>query len=199
LLQAAYLPEAVAPPDSLSALPLPAVDPAEALISFLRPLQLRILAAEEEAEAQAQLLKPELLVGYFSQSIRPDWPLQAVHTGMALPIFQKPQRARIEQAQLESIRAGNELQRQQQLLRQERQLAQQQMQGFFQQLQTSGQNLLGQATRLRQLAGLQLRAGEIDYFQYVQSLEAAFANELQYLSLVEQYNQANLFFQFLSK
>jgi heavy metal efflux system protein len=199
LLQAAFLSDAAPPPDSLYALPLPLTDTAVALAVFLAPLQQQVLVAQEEAAVQSQLLKPELLVGYFSQSIRPDWPLQAVHTGMALPIFQKPQRARIEQAQLESIRAGNELQRQQQLLRQERQLAQQQMQGFFQQLQTSGQNLLGQAIRLRQLAGLQLRAGEIDYFQYVQSLEAAFTNELQYLSLVEQYNQANLFFQFLSK
>jgi cobalt-zinc-cadmium resistance protein CzcA len=199
LLQVAFLPAVAAPPDSLAALPLPAVDPAEALASFLRPLRLQVLAAEEEAEAQAQLLKPELLVGYFSQSIRPDWPLQAVHTGLALPIFQKPQRARIEQAQLESVRAVNELQRQQRLLEQERQLALQQMQGFHQQLQDSGQRLQRQAAQLRHLAALQLRAGEIDYFQYVQSLEAAFANELQYLDLVEQYNQANLFFQFLSK
>ena len=67
------------------------------------------------------------------------------------------------------------------------------------QLDITGTGLLDQGARLQSLASARLRAGEIDYFQYVQSLQAAFDNEMQYLSLVEQYNQAVLFFQFLSK
>ena len=199
LQQAAFLDGFARPSDSLRILPLPLTDTTAALTLFLAPLEQQATVARQEAAVQSQLLKPEFSVGYFNQSIQPDWSLQALHAGMAVPLFRKSQHARIEQAQLEETRATNDLALQRQALRQERQLAREQMLAWRRQLDITGTGLLDQGARLQSLASARLRAGEIDYFQYVQSLQAAFDNEMQYLSLVEQYNQAVLFFQFLSK
>ncbi len=199
LQQAAFLDRFSRPPDSLSILPLSVADTAAAMALFLAPLEQQATVARQEAEVQARQLKPEFSVGYFNQSIRPDWSLQAVQAGMAVPIFQKSQRARIEQARLEEAKAANELALQRQILEQERQLAREQALAWRRQLDSTGRQLLEQGARLRSLAATQLKAGEIDYFQYVQSVQAAFDNDLQYLSLVEQSNQAVLYLQFLSK
>ena len=78
-------------------------------------------------------------------------------------------------------------------------MALQQAQALRQQLQEEGQALLQQADQLRRLAAARLRAGETDYFQFAQSLEAGLKNELQYIELSGQYNQAVLYLDFLSK
>ena len=145
------------------------------------------------------MLKPELRLGAMQQSISPDWPLHALNFGAALPLFTKAQRAKTEQAKLEEVKAVNNLGLQRQLLQQERRMVLQQAQALQQQLQEEGQNLLRHSAQLRQLATARLRAGETDYFQFAQSLEAALKNELQYIELSGKYNQAVLYLEFLSK
>ena len=116
-----------------------------------------------------------------------------------MPLFTKAQRAKTEQAKLEEVKAVNSLSLQRQLLQQERRMVLQQAQALQQQLQEEGQNLLLHSVQLRQLATARLRAGETDYFQFAQSLETALKNELQYIELSGQYNQAVLYLEFLSK
>lgn len=187
------------PSDSLRLLPFPVPDSAAAPQLQLAPFEREAELARRQAEVEARMLQPELSLGAMQQNIRPDWPLHAVNLGASLPLFPKAQRARVEQAKLEEVKAGNNLGRQRQLLQQERRLALQQVQFLHQQLEEEGQNLLAQAGRLRQLASTRLRAGETDYFQFAQSLEAALKNELQYIELSGQYNQAVLYLEFLSK
>lgn len=199
LRQLAFSPGATRPGDSLYRLPLQLPDSAAALQTFLQPLRQQQQLAEREAAVAEQQLNPGWSIGYFQQSIQPEWVLQGVQFGISAPLFQRHQRARIEQAQLETRKAANQLQAQQELLRQERALAQQQLAQLRQQLDTEGDELRTQAAQLRQLATQQLRAGEADYFQYAQSLQAALDNELQQAELVHRFNQAALYFQFLNR
>ncbi|MCB0592917.1 MAG: CusA/CzcA family heavy metal efflux RND transporter, partial [Phaeodactylibacter sp.] len=185
--------------DSLQLLPLPIPDSAAIPQLQLSPLEREIELAQRQAAVEAQLLRPELRLGLMQQSIRPDWPLHALNGGIALPLFQKAQKAKIEQAKLDQAKAANNLNWQRQFLRQERRMALQQAQALRQQLQEEGQALLQQADQLRRLAAARLRAGETDYFQFAQSLEAGLKNELQYIELSGQYNQAVLYLDFLSK
>ncbi|MBK7873682.1 MAG: TolC family protein [Saprospiraceae bacterium] len=166
--------------------------------SLTAPFLQQSEVAKAETILQQKQLSPEWSFGYFNQSIRPDFALQGLTVGAALPIFNKPQRARIEQAQLQEIIASNNLQLATSNLQRQVELAMQQAALLRQQLDTNGAALRQQAQALRDLANVQLQNGEIDYFRYVQSLEMALRNELDYLDLMHQYNQAVLKLQFLT-
>lgn len=185
--------------DSLQLLPFPIPDSAAGPQIQLAPLEKEIELARQQAEVEARQLSPELRLGFMQQSIRPDWPLHALNAGAAVPIFRKAQEAKLEQAKLEQVKAANNLALHRQRLQQERSMALRQARMLQQQIQEQGRNLLQQAEQLRSLAATRLRAGETDYFQYAQSLEAALKNELQYIELSGQYNQAVLYLEFLSK
>jgi cobalt-zinc-cadmium resistance protein CzcA len=197
--QLAYSPASVRPADSLQALISGTADTTAALQAFLRPLEQEMQAATANAEVEAQRLQPQLSFGYMQQSIRPDIPLNAVQIGLRAPVFQKSQRARIAQAELEATKAAQQLQGQRQQLEQERQMAQVQWQQLARQLEEQGPALLAQARQLRQLAQLQLEQGEVNYFQYAQSLNAALSSELERINLTARYNQAMLYLEFLSQ
>ncbi|MBK7870066.1 MAG: hypothetical protein IPJ74_04910 [Saprospiraceae bacterium] len=99
---------------------------------------------------------------------------------------------------MQEIIASNNLQLATSNLQRQVELAMQQAALLRQQLDTNGAALRQQAQALRDLANVQLQNGEIDYFRYVQSLEMALRNELDYLDLMHQYNQAVLKLQFLT-
>lgn len=163
------------------------------------PYRQQVIVNQQETILQKKQLNPEWSFGYFNQSIRPDFTLQGVSAGVAVPIFNKPQKARIEQTQLRAIIANNNLQLATSNLQRQIELATQQVQVLQQQLNTNGAAIKNQSQSLRNLAETQLKNGEIDYFRYVQSLEAALKNELDYLDLVNRYNQAVLELQFLTQ
>ncbi len=197
--QLAYSPAAIRPIDSLQLLTTEAADTTAALQAFLRPLEQQMQVASAKAEVEAQRLQPQLSFGYMQQSIRPDLPLNAVQIGLRAPVFQKSQRARTAQAELEAIKAAQQLQGQRQHLEQERRMAQVQWQQLARQLEEQGPALRSQALQLRQLARLQLEQGEINYFQYAQSLNAALSSELERTNLIARYNRAVLYLEFLSQ
>jgi len=199
LRQLAFRPQATRPPDSLQRLPAAPTSEGAALQTQLAPLQQEQQLAERRAAVAEQRLQPGFSIGYFQQSIQPEWVLQGVQVGWSIPLFQKHQRARIEQAQLETAKTANQLRGQRERLEQELALARQQLALLQQQLDTQGNDLLSQASRLRELAKQQLSAGEADYFQFAQSLQAALENELQYAELIARHNRAALYLQFLTR
>ncbi|MFN7117019.1 MAG: TolC family protein [Saprospiraceae bacterium] len=167
--------------------------------ALTEPYRQQVIVNQQETILQKKQLNPEWSFGYFNQSIRPDFNLQGILAGVALPIFNKPQKARIEQAHLQEIIANNNLQFVTANLQRQIELRTQQVQILQQQLNTNGATLRLQAQALRNLAETQLKNGEIDYFRYVQSLEAALKNELEYLNLLNRYNQSVLELQFLTE
>lgn len=167
--------------------------------SLIDPVTQRIEMANREIELQQKAIRPEFSLGYFNQSIRPDYSFQGIEAGVSIPIWKKAQKAKVEQAQIEALKATNELEAVQFNLDRETSLAFEQTMLFHNELEASGGSLKENATTLRRLSNLQFQQGDIDYFDYVQSLNAALELELQYLELLNQYNQAVLYLEYLVK
>jgi len=198
LRQAAFLAENYEPPrDAFDALPLPVTEQVNATLTT--PLQRQINVAQANTILQEKQIAPQFSFGYFLLSLRPRFPLHGVTAGVSLPIFNKPQRARIEQTRVQEMIAQNDLQLANLELERQRELAREQALLLQNQLNTSGEALREQAQAIRGLAEAQLQNGEIDYFRYVQSLEAALQNELDYLDLVQQYNRAVLELRYIAE
>jgi heavy metal efflux system protein len=197
LRQSAFLTgEYAPPPGELEALPLPVSNQLDGRLAA--PQQQQVTVAQQETGLQEKQLLPEFSAGYFNQSIRPDFSFQGVTLGMSLPIWRKFQKTEIERARLRETVAANELRGRQNLLENSLATARRQATLLFEELQENGSRQQEQARSLRSLAETQLKNGEIDYFRYIQSIEAALRNDLQYIDLLNRYNQAVLFLEYLT-
>jgi cobalt-zinc-cadmium resistance protein CzcA len=198
LMQSAFLDTLAAEPEALpEALPLP---PGLALDSSLfKPWKEALILAEQEWKLQEKSLQPELTVGYFVQSIRPDFPFQGISAGLRVPIWKKGLKAQTEQAELQSRITQNQLDHQRFRLEQELNLSRDRLQQLYERLQSEGNAWQEQARQLRELAALQLDQGAIDFFRYAQALQLALENERAYLELLNQYNQAVMYHQYLTR
>jgi len=139
--------------------------------------------------AKAELL-PEWILGYFNQSIRPDFLLQGVYISARVPIWTKYAQSEIQKSQLMQEYFNLESEIQSKKLNLEKDLALQKAILFKNRLDEQGSLLLNQSQLLNDLAKQQMDAGEIDYFRYVQALESSFNSTKEYLLLIQQYNQA---------
>lgn len=193
LCQAAYLPDSIALKSTdayLRLLPLP--DSQIVTTSWLAPTEQAVAIAQQETSVQKQGLLPSYKLGYFNQSIRPDFSFQGISAGISVPIWQKHLKARIAEAQVEELLAINELEWQQTELSRIQNQSWEQVKRLHQHLQIYTNALQTQQAALLQLGLEQWQNGEIDYFAYLQSLALALQNDLDYLDLVFQYNQAVL-------
>ncbi len=170
--------------------PLP--QPAELVAQDLltAPQQEQVVMEQLRTRVREKELGPSFQVGYFNQSLRPRYSLMGIITGVQIPIFRKAGEARIQEQQLEQIAAQHQLERVQGELTRSVEGQSRRVQIRREALDTQGGDLLDEANVLRDLAARQLESGDIDYFQYVQALEAALRNELDYLDLIHAYNQA---------
>jgi cobalt-zinc-cadmium resistance protein CzcA len=159
----------------------------------------RVNTARAERILSEKAFAPEMTLGLFHQSIRPTYPLFGVEFGVQIPLFRKAGNSRIQSLQLQQLALQNERQQ----IWQERQVEWTAQRQVVQQhkvvLDASGQELLNGANTLRDLARQQLEAGAIDYFRFLQAMDTALQNELEYLHLLNQYNQAVLYYNFLTQ
>ena len=160
-------------------------------INFLnRPYVLQSQKAIANIDrAKAELL-PEWILGYFNQSIRPDFLLQGVYISARVPIWTKYAQSEIQKSQLMQEYFNLESEIQAKKLNLEKDLALQKAILFKNRLDEQGSLLLNQSQLLNDLAKQQMDAGEIDYFRYVQALESSYNSTKEYLLLIQQYNQA---------
>ncbi len=197
LLQNAYLEQSYQAPDqSFVTLSLPDSIPDET--TLLQPYQQQVTVQQQETQLIATETRPQFTFGYFNQSIRPDYALQGISAGIAIPFWKKQYTAKKEAALLQEIVARNELDWQRKQLQQEQHIVWQQVRTLQNQLTTYGTTLQDQQTLIINLGRQQWQNGEIDYFRFLQSLQVALANELAYLDLMYQYNQAVLNWEFLN-
>ncbi|GAB3884554.1 CusA/CzcA family heavy metal efflux RND transporter [Spirosoma agri] len=160
------------------------------------------VAAQQTRVEQARLL-PSFSLGYFNQSLIGTYVVnnqevtygggkrfQGVIAGIAMPLFTRPQRARVEAAQLG-----------QQLSEASLTLAQRNLQGelrslvqAIRKLQSSltyyEQTGLPTANLLTSQANRAFRAGEIAYLQLSQALTQSYQTRTGYVDTINQYNQA---------
>ncbi|SFE83752.1 CusA/CzcA family heavy metal efflux RND transporter [Spirosoma endophyticum] len=169
-------------------------------LAFLRQ-QIEVATRQTDVE-QARLL-PSFSLGYFNQSLigtytvdntevtyRGGRRFQGITAGVAVPLFTKPQRARIEAARLG-----------QQLGEATLALTQRNLQGDLtttigeiRKLQSSltyyEQTGLPTARLLAEKAGIAFRAGEIAYLQYSLALTQAYQTRASYVDVLAQFNQS---------
>jgi len=174
--------------ETYEALPQPAELVAQDLL--IAPQQEQVVMEQLRTRVREKELGPSFHVGYFNQSLRPRYSLMGIITGVQIPIFRKAGEARIQEQQLEQIAAQHQLERVQGELARSVEGQSRQVQIRRDALDIQGSDLREEASVLRDLATRQLESGDIDYFQYVQALEAALRNELDYLDLIHAYNQA---------
>ncbi|AIZ65559.1 acriflavine resistance protein B (plasmid) [Hymenobacter sp. DG25B] len=189
---------------------------ADTLLQRTNP-QARVLAqqvAERRAEtrvAQAAGL-PEFTVGYFNQSIigyqRLDAAgteryfgggarFQGVQAGVAVPLWRRPQKARVQAARLQEqvAQAGYERYRAElagqldELLL--RRSEQQQRLAYFE------STALPQATIITRLSTIAYKAGETGYSEYLLNLERTRRLRLDYLDALLQHNQTIIELEYL--
>lgn len=158
--------------------------------------------AQELASADQALAmrdgRPAASIGYFNQSIRPDIPLQGVLLGLSVPLYRKGFEARREQAALQRSMAQLEMERTLQQYREQWSQAEAIVNLLQEELDTYGNELESMSEELRNLALIQLRAGEIDYFRYQEILSLALQRDLERYELIHRYNQALLRLLYLS-
>jgi cobalt-zinc-cadmium resistance protein CzcA len=189
---------------------------ADTLLSRTNP-QARVLAqqvAERRAEtrvAQAAGL-PEFTVGYFNQSIigyqrldaagtesyfGPGSRFQGVQAGVAVPLWRRPQKARVQAARLQEqvAQAGYDRYRAELAGRLDELLArrreQQQRLAYFE------ATALPQAAVITRLSTIGYKAGETGYSEYLLNLERARRLRLDYLDALLQHNQTVIELEYL--
>jgi cobalt-zinc-cadmium resistance protein CzcA len=162
------------------------------------PFAQNIEVARRTTAVQQKLVRPEFSIGYFNQSIRPDYSYQGVRAGVNIPIWKKAQKATIQQAQISELQAANDLVHEEQMIREELAFVQNKTFLLFEELESSGRDIQEKSSTLRQLAKSKFQYGEINYFDYVLSLKTALDNEMDYLELLHIFNQSALYLEFLT-
>jgi cobalt-zinc-cadmium resistance protein CzcA len=157
-----------------------------------------IEVSKRTTEVQQKLVKPEFSIGYFNQSIRPDYSYQGVRAGVNIPLWKKAHKANIQQAQIAEIQAANDLKHEEQMIREELAYVQNKTFMLFEELESSGRDIQEKSNILRQLAKSKFQYGEINYFDYVLSLKTALDNEMDYLELLYNFNQSALYLEYLT-
>ncbi|WP_338875901.1 CusA/CzcA family heavy metal efflux RND transporter [Spirosoma sp. SC4-14] len=189
---------------SLTRRPLPILsDSALAQNPTLALLRQQIdIAGRQVAVEQARLL-PDFSLSYFNQSLIGTQTVdnreifygggkrfQGVQVGVAIPIFQKAQRARIESAQLDQQLNKAQLALNQRNIEGELTTAIQVIRQHQSSLAYYDQTGLPVAQRLAEGAQKAFHAGEVSYVEYSQALTRSYQTRTGYLDTINQYNQA---------
>ncbi|GAB2562236.1 CusA/CzcA family heavy metal efflux RND transporter [Spirosoma aerophilum] len=185
--------------------PLPAVTDSATLaqtpeLAFLRQ-QIDVAARQTDVE-QARLL-PSFSLGYFNQSLIGTYTVnnaevtygggkrfQGVTAGVALPLFTRPQRARVEAARLGQQIGEATLALSQRNLQGELSATIQEIRKLQSSLSYYEQTGLPTARLLADKAGVAFRAGEIAYLQYSLALTQAYQTRASYVDVLGSYNQS---------
>lgn len=169
-------------------------------LAFLRQ-QIDVAARQTDVE-RARLL-PSFSLGYFNQSLIGTYTVnntevtygggkrfQGVTAGVALPLFTRPQRARVEAAQLGQQIGEATLALSQRNLQGELTTTIQEIRKLQSSLTYYEQTGLPTARLLADKAGVAFRAGEIAYLQYSLALTQAYQTRASYVDVLGNYNQS---------
>jgi len=169
-------------------------------LAFLRQ-QTEVAARQTDVE-QARLL-PSFSLGYFNQSLKGTYTVanqevtygggkrfQGFIAGVSLPLFTRPQRARVEAARLGQQLGEATLALTQRNLQGELNATIQEVRKLQSSLSYYEQTGLPTARLLAQKATLAFRAGEIGYLNYSQALTQVYQTRAGYVDVLGQYNQS---------
>ncbi|MEQ9439634.1 MAG: CusA/CzcA family heavy metal efflux RND transporter [Cyclobacteriaceae bacterium] len=149
---------------------------------------------------EQQALLPDLQLGYFQGTNQGEEAqvYQGYQIGISVPLFFHAQRARIQAARLEQDQADYETINFQRQLQGQYDALRAKLRQYLQEVEYYQQTGKGLAEEIMHTAQQSYFNGEIDYFQYIQSLEQARELELNYLNNLHQYNHTVLEINYLT-
>ncbi|QKZ15751.1 efflux RND transporter permease subunit [Spirosoma sp. KUDC1026] len=176
----------------------------------LRQLQEQTRVAEQSRLVEQARLKPDFLVGLFSQTLvgnqlidgqelyfGPGYRFNGGQIGVTFPLIGQPQKARINAARIGEQLALTELKNRQFALSQQLKQAVGQYQQYQQALTYYETNGLLQAALIQTNAQRAFSGGDIGYVEFSLALQQAFTIRSNYLDLLNQYNQSVLYINYL--
>ncbi|MEZ0541568.1 CusA/CzcA family heavy metal efflux RND transporter [Fibrella arboris] len=176
----------------------------------IRQLQQQILVAEQTRLVEQARLRPDFLIGLFSQTLignqlidgqeiyfGPGYRFTGGQLGVTFPLFGKAQKARVEAARIGEQVAQAELQTGQFALHQQVQQAVNQYDQYRTALAYYEQNGLAQAQLIQTNARRAFRGGDIGYVEFSLAIQQALTIRSSYLDLLNQYNQSVLYITYL--
>jgi cobalt-zinc-cadmium resistance protein CzcA len=170
----------------------------------------QINVAENETKLERAKFAPDLRIGYFNQTLigSPDPEtgnlsdksdrFSGFQVGLAIPLWFGPHQGRVKAASFRQKQSQSEFEAEQRNLTS-------QLEQAFQQLDASGSSLnyyrtsaLPNADRILKHALLGFREGDIDYAEYLLSMQGAMRIREGYLQALHDYNQSIIYIEFLS-
>jgi len=177
----------------------------------LQALRSQIVVAGKELKVERSRLLPDFNVGYFNQSLVGTYEqdgsnkyygvgkrFQGIEAGISIPLFAKPQRARIRAAEFNVQRREAEVQAFYFGLAQRGTLLLSDLRRLSIQLNYYRNTALPQAEVLINTSQRAFEVGEIDYYQLNQSLNNANNVRRQYIEFLNQYNQTAIELELIS-
>lgn len=169
-----------------------------------------IARSKAQTAVERSKLLPDFTAGYTLQSLTGYqnvrgqekyfgslYPFQTLQVGLAIPIFQKATKAKIEAANLGEKLSESQLLAENQRLVGEYQQIFQQYEKHTKNLAFYTENALPTANLLSQKAEKSYQAGEIPYFEYLQVLQHAATLHNAHLQALKTYNSTIIYLEFL--
>lgn len=170
----------------------------------------QIELSESQTKLERAKFAPDLMVGYFNQtligSLDPETGnlsdksdrFSGFQVGVAVPLWFGPHQGRVKAASFRQKQSESEFEAEHRNLTS-------QLEQAFQQLDASGNSLhyyrtsaLPNADRILKHAVLGFREGDIDYAEYLLSMQGAMRIREGYLQALYDYNQSIIYIEFLS-
>lgn len=208
-----YAPEAVTTAeDTLTKLPfVPASDSASVTQNpLLRYFTSQVNQTEASKKLEKTRLWPDFTVGYFNQTLygTPNYQkpeivagsgrrFQGVSFGLAIPVWAKPQLAKIRFAEAQKNAASAQLDLNRKNLEGQYAQAIQEYQKWKSSLAYFETTALPTARALNESALKSFKSGNIGYVEFLQGMNRAVQMETEYLQILNQYNQSILQIEFL--
>ena len=151
---------------------------------------LRQQAAVSEQQLKVENLRrlPDVRVGYFNQTINREKGFHVVQAGLAVPLLGGAQKARVAAARLGQQVASQQLTYAQSQLSTQLGTLRQQLARARASLDYYEKSALPQARLVLNTAEKSLRAGDIEYVEYVVNTQPAWQIQENYLDQIRQYN-----------
>jgi cobalt-zinc-cadmium resistance protein CzcA len=176
----------------------------------LTHMRQQVEVAVKEKKLEAARSAPDLLVGFFSQTLA-GGPLDESGTvatttdrftgfqiGVSLPLWYRPHRARVRAADLDTKVAENNFRYHEQSLKAQIVQAAEQVNIHNKSLEYYRTSGLLNADRILKQSQLAFREGEIDYAEYLLGIRNAISIREGYLKTLHDYNQAVIYIKYLT-
>ena len=170
----------------------------------------QITIAEKSKLVEKNLLAPDLIVGYFNQTLigtptaensaniatKSDR-FQGFQVGISIPLWFRPQTARIKAAEYNRLSSESRYQQEQRNYKGELTALSEEVKKLGNSLAYYTSSALPQAELILKQSNLAFRGGEIGYVEYIQALNTAADLRVGYLETLNNYNQAVINLEYL--